>query len=146
MTTKPVSQPQPNSSEDFDNLITIEGISNGTVLQYFATMNAEDFPSTAALFAATGAMEPPFESPITGQDAIATYLQQEAQNLRLLPHEGIIELGEDEQQEIQVSGEVETPYFRVNVTWSFILNAEQEITYVRIKLLASPEELLKMRR
>jgi hypothetical protein len=146
MTTTEFSQSQTDRQEILDQGIQIEGITTPSIVRYFETMNAEQFPATAALFAPTGAMHPPFESPITGRDAIATYLQQEAQNMRLLPREGIIEPDEDEQHQIKVSGQVATPYFSVNVSWCFTINVAQEITYVRIKLLASPEELLKMQR
>lgn len=145
MTTTEFSQSQTDWQENLEQKLQIEGINIPTILRYFETMNTEEFAATAALFATTGAMHPPFESPLTGQDAIASYLQQEAQNMRLLPQEGILERDTDEQYQLKVSGQVATPYFSVNVSWHFILNAAQEITYVRIKLLASPEELLKMR-
>ena len=55
-------------------LMTIEGITEPTVLRYFETLNAGDFENTAALFAADGAIHPPFESGIVGPEAIAAYL------------------------------------------------------------------------
>ena len=58
--------------------LTIEGIDEAVVLHYFQTMNAGEYDATAALFAPTGAMHPPFEQPIEGPDAIATYLKAEA--------------------------------------------------------------------
>lgn len=126
--------------------LTIEGINEPVVLRYFQTMNASDYQATAALFADTGAMHPPFEQPIEGQDAIATYLEAEAKGMQLLPRQGIVEPQDDGQTQFQVTGKVQTPLFGVNVAWIFILNSEREIVYAKIKLLASPQELLGLRR
>jgi hypothetical protein len=126
--------------------LAIEGINEPVVLRYFQTMNAGEYEATAALFAPTGAMHPPFEQPIEEQEAIAGYLQAEAKGMQLLPTKGVAETLEDDQIQIQVSGKVQTPLFSVNVAWIFILNSEQEIVYVKVKLLASPQELLKLRR
>ena len=126
--------------------LAIEGITEPVVLRYFETMNAGDYEATAALFADTGVMHPPFEEPIAGQDAIATYLKAEAKGMQLLPTKGIAETLEDDQTQIQVAGKVQTPVFGVNVSWIFVLNSEREILSARIKLLASPQELLSLRR
>ena len=125
--------------------LLIEGISELVILRYFQTMNAADYEATAALFAETGAMDPPFEEPIIGTEAIAAYLKAEAKGMKLLPREGVIEIKEEGEAEIQVTGKVQTPLFGVNVSWTFVLNPEKEITYARIKLLASPQELLDLR-
>ena len=126
--------------------LKIEGITEPVVLRYFETMNAENYEAPAALFADTGAMHPPFEQPIKGSEAIATYLKTEAKGMQLSPREGIAEPLEDNQTQIQVSGKVQTPLFGVNVSWIFVLSSEKEILYARIKLLASPQELLNLRR
>jgi hypothetical protein len=126
--------------------LTIEGIEEPVVQRYFQTMNAGEYEATAALFAPTGAMHPPFEEPIEGPDAIAIYLKAEAKGMQLFPREGIAETLEENQIQIQVKGKVQTPLFGVNVAWIFILNLEREIVYTKIKLLASPQELLNLRR
>lgn len=126
--------------------ISIEGIEEATLLRYFETLNAGKFEQTAALFAATGAMHPPFEPAVIGPDAIAAYLQAEAQGMELFPREGIAELLDDGQLMVQVRGRVQTPWFSVNVAWLFLLNSEREIASATIKLLASPQELLNLRR
>lgn len=126
--------------------LTIEGITEPVVLRYFETMNAGDYEATAGLFGETGAMQPPFEKPIEGKEAIATYLEAEAKGMQLFPHKGVAEALEDEQTQIQVSGKVQTPWFGVNVSWIFVLSPQQQILYTRIKLLASPQELLNLRR
>ncbi|MBC1214567.1 nuclear transport factor 2 family protein [Trichormus variabilis ARAD] len=125
---------------------SIVGITEPTILQYFATLNAGEFAATAALFAVDGVMYPPFESGIVGPDAIATYLQQEAQGIKADPQQGLLETSEDGQTLVQVSGKVQTSWCGVNVLWLFTLNPEKQITHTQIKLLASPQELLALRR
>lgn len=136
----PVSQSAPTTD------LVIEGITEPVVLRYFETMNAGDYEATAALFADTGVMHPPFEKPIEGRVAIANYLEAEAKGMQLFPRQGIAETPLNEQTQIQVSGKVQTPWFGVNVSWIFVLSPEQEILSTRIKLLASPQELLSLRR
>jgi|ERR687886_2136041 hypothetical protein len=126
--------------------LTIEGITEPVVLRYFETMNAGDYKATAALFADTGAMHPPFEQAIEGREAIATYLEAEAKGMQLFPTKGIVETQKEDQTQIQVTGKVQTPWFGVNVAWIFVLSPEREILTTRIKLLASPQELLSLRR
>lgn len=138
----PTVTPQSAAATD----LTIEGISEPVVLRYFETMNAGDYEATAALFADTGAMHPPFEEPIEGKEAIATYLEAEAKEMQLFPTKGLAEILENEQTQVQVTGKVQTPFFGVNVSWLFVLSSEQKILSTRIKLLASPQELLSLRR
>jgi SnoaL-like domain len=133
----PSTQPQ----EKFQ----IEGITELSILRYFETLNAGEFDVTAALFAEDGVMHPPFESDIVGPDAIATYLKQEAQNIKALPRKGIIDNLENQQIQVQVTGKAQTSWCGVNVLWLFILNQQRQIIYTRIKLLASPQELLSLR-
>lgn len=125
--------------------LTIDEITITTILRYFETLNAGDYVATAALFAEDGVLHPPFESGIVGPEAIATYLQAEATGMQLLPRQGITEPLTDEHTQVQVSGKVQTPWFGVNVSWLFVLNAQQQITEMTIKLLASPQELLNLR-
>ncbi|MDF5709651.1 MAG: nuclear transport factor 2 family protein [Nostoc sp. S4] len=124
----------------------IEGITQASVLRYFETLNAGEFDATAALFAEDGVMHPPLESDIVGCDAIAAYLKQEAQNIKAYPNTGISDILEDGNIQVQVTGKAQTSWCGVNVLWLFILNQQQQIIYTRIKLLASPQELLSLRR
>ncbi|MBW4635904.1 MAG: nuclear transport factor 2 family protein [Iphinoe sp. HA4291-MV1] len=124
----------------------IKGITEPTLLRYFKTLNAGEFEETATLFAEDGVMHPPFEAAIAGRDAITRYLQQEAQNVKVYPCEGIAETLKGEQIQLQVTGKAQTSWCGVNVLWTFILNQQKEILYTRIKLLASPQELLNLRR
>ncbi|MGF1934487.1 MAG: ketosteroid isomerase family protein [Nostoc sp. ChiQUE02] len=124
----------------------IEGITEPSVLRYFETLNAGDFEATAALFAVDGVMRPPFESDIVGTEAIAAYLKQEGQHIKAYPNTGIAETLENATIQVQVTGKAQTSWCSVNVLWLFILNQERQIFYTRIKLLASPQELLSLRR
>lgn len=126
--------------------IAIEGLEQPNILHYFVSMNAGEFHKTAALFAAEGAMYPPFEAAVIGPDAIAAYLQAEAQGMQLFPREAIASELEDGLLQVQVSGRVQTPWFGVNVSWIFLLDSAGKITSATIKLLASPQELLSLRR
>ncbi|MEH1783956.1 nuclear transport factor 2 family protein [Nostoc sp.] len=124
----------------------IEGITESSVLRYFETLNAGEFKATAALFAVDGVMRPPFESDIVGADAIAAYLKQEGQGIKAYPNSGIAETLENATIQIQIRGKAQTSWCSVNVLWLFILNQQHQISYTRIKLLASPKELLSLRR
>jgi hypothetical protein len=126
--------------------ITIEGIEEFAIASYFATINQAEFDQTAALFIADGELHAPFEKPIIGRQAIASYLAQEAKGMRLLPHQGISEPVVDGLKPIKVSGKVKTSLFSVNVAWHFYLNQNQQITIAKIKLLASPQELLGLKK
>lgn len=131
---------------EFQSEFQIDGITEPTILGYFATLNAGEFDTTADLFADDGVMYPPFESPIVGREAIAMYLQQEAENVKAFPVQGIVQTLPNDQVQFQVTGKAQTSWCGVNVTWVFILNLQQQIIATKIKLLASPQELLSLRR
>lgn len=128
-----------------DNLV-IDGIKELFIYNYFVTINREEFKQTATLFAEEGKLLAPFENPIIGRDAIALYLSREAKGMTLLPQQGIYEYSEDDSEQIKVLGKVKTSLFTVNVAWFFNYNSQQQITTARIKLLASPQELLGLRK
>ncbi len=134
------------STEQLKQEFQIEGITETSVLRYFETLNAGEFEATAALFAEDGVMRPPFESDIVGTDAIAAYLKQESQNIKAYPNTGIAEALENATIQVQVTGKAQTSWCSVNVLWLFILNQQRQISYTKIKLLASPQELLSLRR
>ncbi|BAY77433.1 nuclear transport factor 2 [Nostoc linckia NIES-25] len=139
MTSAEISPVQPSSE------FQIQGITETSVLRYFETLNAGEFDRTAALFAEDGVMHPPLESDIVGCDAIAAYLKEEAQNIKAYPNTGISDTLENGTIQVQVTGKAQTSWCGVNVLWIFILNQQQQILYTRIKLLASPQELLSLR-
>ena len=123
--------------------MVIEGISAPAITNYFLTINQEEFSETASLFAEDGEMLAPFEKPIVGKEKITSYLEKEATGMKLLPMQGICET-EDDTERFKVLGKVRTSMFSVNVAWYFTLNAQGQLTSARIKLLASPQELLNL--
>lgn len=128
--------------------INIEGIKNYTVLSYMEYMNAFDFTPAVSLFAENGALQPPFQKPIVGKQAILTYMREECVGLKLLPERGVSESIEDGYTQIKVTGKVETPWFGasagMNIAWRFLLDPQGKIVFVAIDLLASPKELLNL--
>jgi Orange carotenoid protein, N-terminal/Nuclear transport factor 2 (NTF2) domain len=126
--------------------VAIEGVSNKTVLEYMNNMNANDFDTLINLFAPDGALQPPFQKPIVGKDAVLRFFREECQNLKLLPEKGVSESAEDGYTQIKVTGKVQTPWFGagvgMNMAWRFLLNPDGKIFFVAIDLLASPKELL----
>lgn len=71
--------------------IEIEGVDNPTINQYMTNLNANDFPALISLFAEDGALQPPFQRPIVGKDAVLRFFQEECQNLKLNPKKGVVE-------------------------------------------------------
>ena len=124
-----------------EHSIAIAGIEELAIVSYFATINQEEFSQTAALFAEDGKMLAPFAEPIIGRKNIAAYLAEEATGMKLLPLQGILET---EEERYKVLGKVRTSLFSVNVAWYFTLNCDRQLTSARIKLLASPQELLNL--
>ena len=127
---------------------TIKGVTEPTVLSYIENMNAYDFQASVALFAENGALQPPFQKPIVGHDAIFAYMREECQGLKMIPQQGISETIEDGYKQIKVTGKVETPWFGANVgmniAWRFLLDPQGKIFFVAVDLLASPKELLNL--
>ena len=114
-----------------------------TIQRYFNTINAKDFEQTAALFAEAGQLFPPFDKPIQGQEAIAQYLTKEAIDMTFSPAHCALANSESANAFI-VKGKVKNSLFAVNVSWLFGLNASNEIEFVKVKLLAKLDELLKL--
>ena len=126
--------------------VKIAGLQYLVVNRYFETFNDDDFDTTVSLFTADGVLNAPFEDPIIGREAIASYLKTEAKAMQAYPQEGVSQQLDDLNIEVKVSGKVKTPLFWVNVTWQFILNSQHDkIMAVTVKLLASPQELLNLR-
>jgi len=128
--------------------VTIKDIDNSTVLSYMENMNAFDFESAVALFTENGALQPPFEELIAGQENILAYMREDCYGLKLMPERGISEPAEGEFTQVKVTGKVQTPWFGgnvvINVAWRFLLNPEGKIFFVAIDLLASAQELLNL--
>jgi hypothetical protein len=130
--------------------VSIEGITNATVLNYMDNLNANDFDTLIKLFTSDGALQPPFQRPIVGKEAILRFFKEECQNLKLIPERGVVEPAADGYTQIKVTGKVQTPWFGagvgMNMAWRFLLNPEDKIFFVAIDLLASPKELLNLAR
>ena len=130
--------------------VTIEGVTNPTILSYMNLLNANDFDELIKLFALDGALQPPFKRPIIGQQAVLKFFKEECPNLKLAPESGVSEPAEDGFTQIKVTGKVQTPWFGagvgMNMSWRFLLNSENKIFFVAIDLLASPKELLNFSR
>ncbi|MBC7972768.1 MAG: nuclear transport factor 2 family protein [Verrucomicrobia bacterium] len=139
--TSPTASPQTTAYPS----LTIVGVNEPVISRYFETLNEGAFQATSQLFAADGEMQPPFEQAVVGENAIAAYLQTEARGFNLQPRQGVVQLLDDGCTEVQVVGKVQTPLFSVNVSWLFALNSEKKLLLVRIKLLASSQELLGLR-
>jgi hypothetical protein len=116
------------------------------VALYFKTINTESFQAASQLFAIDGMLQPPFEEKIAGREAIAAYLEKEAKGFTLQPEHGSWQLLNDGNTDYQILGRVQTPWFSVNVGWQFLLTPNSEIAFVKVKLLASLQELAKLRR
>ncbi|MEL7330602.1 MAG: ketosteroid isomerase family protein [Cyanobacteria bacterium J06560_2] len=126
--------------------------------RYFASFNQGDFEQTAALFAQTGELMPPFEGAIAGQANILNYLQKKAQDMMATPMQwsvhpiksGPVEDAPENGPEkgspwqINVTGKVKAIVFQVNVSWQFTVDGAGQIASAKIKLLASPKELLSL--
>ncbi|MGG6265823.1 orange carotenoid-binding protein [Leptolyngbya sp. AN03gr2] len=142
---EPVVAPKDQSQR---SAVKIEGINNATVLKYMDNMNANDFDTLIELFAQDGALQPPFQRPIVGRDAVMRFFREECQNLKLMPERGVAEPTEDGYTQIKVTGKVQTPWFGaavgMNMAWRFLLNPQGKIFFVAIDLLASPKELLNL--
>jgi hypothetical protein len=144
---EPVVAPTPEQQRQ---KVFIEGVINPTVNNYMDLLNANDFDNLIQLFLPDGALQPPFQKPIVGTDAILRFFREDCQNLKLLPERGYSEPAEGGFTQIKVTGKVQTPWFGagigMNVAWRFLLNSEGKIYFVAIDLLASPAELLKLGR
>lgn len=121
-------------------------ITKPIIQQYFETLNRGDFQETANLFAPDGVLNPPFESPVVGSQAIAAYLEQEATQMTLYPLEETVETREIGETEAKIKGKVKTALFTVNVAWTFLLDQNERIISVTVTLLASLEELVNLKR
>lgn len=130
--------------------VEIEGVTNSTVLSYMNNMNANDFDALIQLFTPDGALQPPFQKPIVGKDAVLKFFREDCQNLKLMPERGVTEPADDGFTQIKVTGKVQTPWFGANVgmnmAWRFLLDPQDKIFFVAIDLLASPKELLNLAR
>lgn len=136
------------TAADSRTKVNIEGVTNATVLDYINNMNANDFEAASGLFTPEGALQPPFQRPIVGTEAILAYMREECQNLKMVPERGVVEAPEEGYTPVKVTGTVQSPWFGasvgMNISWRFVLDPQGKIFFVAIDLLASPKELLNL--
>jgi hypothetical protein len=145
----PISEPVvPPTELSQRTSVTIQGVTNQTVLDYMNNLNANDFDVLIDLFLPDGALQPPFRRPIVGKEAVLRFFRDECQNLKLIPDSGVEEPAEDGYTQIKVTGKVQTPWFGaavgMNIAWRFLLTPENKIFFVAVDLVASPKELLEL--
>jgi hypothetical protein len=130
--------------------VSIEGVTDPTILSYMDLLNANDFDQLIELFLPDGALQPPFQRPIVGKEAVLRFFKEDCQNLKLLPEKGVSEPSEGGFTQTKVTGKVQTPWFGagvgMNVAWRFLIDPDGKIYFVAIDLLASPTELLNFSR
>jgi hypothetical protein len=147
---KAVAEPAFQRTTPTISSIKIDGITEPAVLNYIEAMNADNFDAAVALFTPDGALQPPFQKPIVGSQAIAKYMREEAQGLNMMPQKGICEVQGDGSKQLKITGVVQTPWFGVtvgmNIAWRFLINPQGKIFFVAIDMLASPQELLQLTR
>jgi hypothetical protein len=65
-----------------------------------------------------------------------------------MPERGVSEKTEDGFTQIKVTGKVQTPWFGgrvvIDLAWRFLLDPDNQIFFVGIDLLATPQELLNL--
>jgi len=124
---------------DFSNL------DQPVIQRYFHYLNSENYELVANLFAEEGVLYPPFDQPVVGPESITHYLKAEAINMAIEPLECVLKTASETETTYEVFGKVTTGLFSVNVGWLFTIDAANRLLEVRVKLLATLRELLKMR-
>ncbi len=114
------------------------------IQSYFATLNQGQFELTVVLFSDQGQLVPPFDSPVIGQQAIADYLKQEAVDMKFQPRSATSQVLPNGNTDVEVRGQVSTSLFKVNVVWNFLLSDQGQIELVKVNLIASMQELLRI--
>ena len=115
------------------------------VEQYFTCLNQQQFDQMASLFADDGKMYPPFDGAIVGNEAIERYLRKSATDMSANPQQWEVVQTAEGDWKVNVTGKVTAIVFKVRVNWHFDITSAGEISAARIKLLASPKELLNLR-
>ncbi len=101
-----VAEPMFTRAEPAPSKLNVEGITEPAVLKYFDALNADNFDAAIALFTPDGALQPPFQKPLVGREAIINYMRAEAQGLNLMPQQGICEELPNGSKQLKVTGKV----------------------------------------
>ena len=121
------------------------GVESDVVLRYFQSFNTGKYSQVASLFTEQGMLYPPFEPPVVGPEKIADYLNKEADGMQVSLLSAKVELLEHGRVQVDVTGKVTALVFKVNVAWRFELTSQHQIESVKVDLVATLEELLKIR-
>ncbi|MEM6451432.1 MAG: ketosteroid isomerase family protein [Cyanobacteria bacterium P01_D01_bin.105] len=121
------------------------GAESDVVLRYFHSFNLGEYSQVASLFTEQGILYPPFEPPVVGPKKIADYLDKEADGMQVSLLSAKAEPLEQGRSQVDVTGKVTALVFKVNVTWRFELTSQHQIESVKVDLVATLEELLKIR-
>lgn len=137
------------TTTQFENqsLAAVRGLDaeGNVILRYFQAFNRGEYQQVARLFADAGTLHPPFESPVVGPDKIADYLSKEADGMSVSLLSAKAQPLEQGRLQVEVTGKVTALVFKVNVAWCFTLTHHHQIESVRVDLVATLEELLKLR-
>ena len=117
----------------------------GAVLRYFTFFNQGEYAQVANLFTVKGSLYPPFEPAVVGRDNIANYLLKEAEGMTVSLLSADVHPQEGSRFQVDVRGSATALVFKVNVAWCFLLTDDNEIESVRVDLLATLEELFRLR-
>ncbi len=109
-----------------------------SVRAYFLDLNGGQLQRVAAWFQEEGVLHSPLDGTIRGQGAILDYLGAKTQGMICYP-----ETVTGSNEALVVLGRVRCPAFWVRVQWTFCLT-DTHISSLRVQLLASPQELLKL--
>ena len=134
---------------DADDVVTRDAVA--LTHRYFELFNQQAFDALCRLFLLDGELMPPFESGIVGRASILAYLQKAAKGMEAFPKDWEVRSLENDDRIITVIGKVSAVLFKVNIKWHFWVVRSHEdtdqlaIKKARIKLIASPTELLSLR-
>lgn len=109
------------------------------VQDYFLYLNGGQLEQIAPLFREDGILHSPLDGQIQGREAIMAYFRAHSQGIICYPETVI-----DSNEPLVILGKVHYVAFLVKVEWTFCLNQNQ-IQYLRVRLLASLQELLKVK-
>jgi len=143
-TVQRAAEPMFTRTEPAPTQITVEGITETTV-SYFKAMNADDFETALALF--TPALQPPFQKPIVGREAIASYMCQHKDSIlcRSRAYQRLYQMALSRLKSRSPNSLVRCQRWDEHCV-AVLTKSQGKIFFVAIDMLASPQELLSLRR
>jgi hypothetical protein len=117
----------------------INNLDNFTVLRVFELLNAGRFRSVLRLFERSGALKPPFDSPILDRSEILHYLREEYLGVEFIPEKYRSDSDLDHFLQITVLGKMRIPWFGsttdIPQIWRFFLLSNGTISLLTIDTL-----------